>query len=145
MPRPGARPRSSIRASDADREEAAATLRQHFADGRLTSDELSERLDRAYGARMQGELDGLFLDMPGQAQPRPSTPFPVPPPRAHRPTVLGRSYPVFWVVLALVVVVMATASAHWAALWVVWAFLWFAVARRRRSCRPCRGPASINR
>jgi hypothetical protein len=34
-----------MRVGDADREAAAAELREHFASGRLTQDELNERLD----------------------------------------------------------------------------------------------------
>ena len=34
----------SIRVSDADRDRVTARLREHFAEGRLTSDELDERI-----------------------------------------------------------------------------------------------------
>ena len=40
-----------LRASDAERERVAASLREHCAAGRLTLEELSERLDEAYRAR----------------------------------------------------------------------------------------------
>jgi hypothetical protein len=53
-----------LRASDDDRERAAADIREHFALGRLTSDELSERLDRAYAARTTAELQALRADLP---------------------------------------------------------------------------------
>jgi hypothetical protein len=53
-----------LRVSDADRERAAAEIREHFAQGRLDSDELSDRLGRAYGARTAGELDSLRADLP---------------------------------------------------------------------------------
>ena len=35
------------RASDADRDQAAAALREHLAAGRLTTEEFDERLDKA--------------------------------------------------------------------------------------------------
>jgi Domain of unknown function (DUF1707) len=53
-----------VRASDEDRERAAAEIREHFAQGRLSSTELSERLDRAYGAQTVGELQALRADLP---------------------------------------------------------------------------------
>jgi hypothetical protein len=55
---------SDVRASDEDRERAASEIRAHFAAGRLTDDELSERLDAAYHARTQGELRELRRDLP---------------------------------------------------------------------------------
>jgi uncharacterized protein DUF1707/cell wall-active antibiotic response 4TMS protein YvqF len=63
-----------VRASDADRERVAVELRGHMADGRLTLDELSDRLDAAYGARTVGELEALTRDLPtGAAAPPPSS------------------------------------------------------------------------
>src|SRR5215472_17245724 len=53
-----------IRASDADRDIVAALLREHHAAGRLTGEEFSERLDRAFAARTIGEIDGLLHDLP---------------------------------------------------------------------------------
>src|SRR5262245_29280562 len=54
----------ALRASDAERERAAAALREHTAAGRLTPEELSERLDAAYAARTVAELDALLDDLP---------------------------------------------------------------------------------
>jgi len=53
-----------IRASDADRDRAAALLREHHAAGRLTAEEFHERLERALDARTLGELDELMADLP---------------------------------------------------------------------------------
>ena len=55
---------AKIRASDADRDRAAAALREHLAAGRLTTEEFDERLDRAYAAKTLGELDELMADLP---------------------------------------------------------------------------------
>ena len=55
---------SELRASDEQRERAAAEIREHFAAGRLDDDELAERLDAAYRARTQGELSTLRADLP---------------------------------------------------------------------------------
>jgi uncharacterized protein DUF1707/2TM domain-containing protein len=48
-------PRGEVRASDADRESAAARLKAHYTAGRLSHEELEERLDAAYA---------LFADLP---------------------------------------------------------------------------------
>jgi uncharacterized membrane protein YccC len=53
-----------IRASDADREQGAQALREHFAAGRLSDDELSERLDGVYRATTMQELEQLRGDLP---------------------------------------------------------------------------------
>ena len=53
------------RASDADRDRAAAALREHLAAGRLTTGEFNERLDQAYAAKTLGELEDLMTDLPG--------------------------------------------------------------------------------
>jgi hypothetical protein len=53
-----------IRASDADRDRAAALLSEHHAAGRLTVEEFSERLDQALTAKTIGDLDELFADLP---------------------------------------------------------------------------------
>ena len=61
---------SELRASDADRERVVAVLAEAAGDGRLTLEEHSERVQRAYGARTLGELAGLTRDLvPPGAQP----------------------------------------------------------------------------
>ena len=60
-----------LRVSDAQRERAAVALREHCAEGRLTLEELSERLDEAYRARTAGELDAAVRELPAEAAPRP--------------------------------------------------------------------------
>ena len=58
-----ARGAAVIRASDGDREAAAAWLNEAASDGRLTLGEFSQRLDRAYAARTCGELAPLTADL----------------------------------------------------------------------------------
>ena len=55
---------AQLRASDAQRDSAAAEIREHYAAGRLTDDEFTERLDAVYQARTQGELRELRRDLP---------------------------------------------------------------------------------
>jgi len=67
-----------MRASDADREAVTARLRDHYAEGRLTQDELDERVSAALGAKTFGDLRTLTTDLPG--------PVPLPPRAAARPS-----------------------------------------------------------
>ena len=53
-----------VRASDADRERTATLLREHHAVGRLTSEEFSERVDKAFAAKTLGDLEVLLADLP---------------------------------------------------------------------------------
>jgi hypothetical protein len=53
-----------LRASDAERERAAAEIREHYSQGRLDDGELGERLEQAYAARTRGELQALRADLP---------------------------------------------------------------------------------
>jgi hypothetical protein len=64
------------RASDADRERTAELLRDAAGDGRLTVEELEERLHAAYETRTQPELDALVADVvaPGGRERRPRVP-----------------------------------------------------------------------
>jgi hypothetical protein len=52
-----------LRASDADREQAAELLRHAAGEGRLTVDELNDRLDAAFAARTRAELERLVADV----------------------------------------------------------------------------------
>jgi hypothetical protein len=55
---------TDVLASDADRDEIAERLRAATADGRLTAEELEERLERAFTARTEAELAPLVADLP---------------------------------------------------------------------------------
>jgi hypothetical protein len=52
-----------LRASDADRERTAEILRRAAGEGRLTLEELDERLDAVYETRTQRELERLTADL----------------------------------------------------------------------------------
>jgi hypothetical protein len=64
QPRALAPPAPGMRAGDADREAAAAALGEHFAQGRLTLDELITRLDATLTATTHGELADATRDLP---------------------------------------------------------------------------------
>jgi Domain of unknown function (DUF1707) len=56
--------RSELRASHEDRDRVVELLRVSAGDGRLTADELDERLELALTARTYGELARLVADLP---------------------------------------------------------------------------------
>lgn len=61
-------------ASSADRERAVGVLRAGFTEGRLSQDELDDRVARAYAARTYGQLWELTSDLPSGALPVPQFP-----------------------------------------------------------------------
>ncbi|MFM7597106.1 MAG: DUF1707 domain-containing protein [Actinomycetota bacterium] len=58
------RPDPAQRAADTDRDAAATTLREAFAEGRITQPELEQRLDQVHAARTFGELAPITADLP---------------------------------------------------------------------------------
>ncbi len=62
-----------LRAADVDRRRVVADLQRHYADGRLTTEELRERIGQAMTARTYADLDGLQRDLPAiELAPRPT-------------------------------------------------------------------------
>jgi class 3 adenylate cyclase len=61
--------RADLRASDADRERVAERLRHDYGDGRLSDDDLSERVEAVYAARTMSELETLTADLPSRREP----------------------------------------------------------------------------
>jgi Domain of unknown function (DUF1707)/Cell wall-active antibiotics response 4TMS YvqF len=55
---------SRLRASDADRDTAAAVINNALAEGRLTPEEHSQRLDSIFSAKTHAELVPLLDDLP---------------------------------------------------------------------------------
>jgi Flp pilus assembly protein TadB len=115
--------RSTIRASDADRDAVTERLQQAAVEGRLEHWELEERLGAALRARTYGDLDRVLRDLPGT-------------PRGSR-SVARVSFALVLrvaVVLAIVsaIVVAAVVTAAW---WIVCAIVWLTL-RGGRSCRP---------
>ncbi len=64
MPGELAPDRRNLRVSHEDRDQVAEQLRVAAGDGRLTADELDERLETALTARTYGELEVLLTDLP---------------------------------------------------------------------------------
>ena len=96
-----------IRISDADREGVTARLREHFAEGRLSSDELDERITAALSAKTYGELRRTMADLPDAAlapqQARQSPPWPGRPGPAFRRRPRIAPLAIFALIAALVI------------------------------------------
>jgi hypothetical protein len=77
-----------LRIGDAERDTAMTQLREHFVAGRLTFDELTERIDAALIAKTQRQVDRLLADLPRPRRPsraaRAEPALPVPAPDAGR-------------------------------------------------------------
>jgi len=72
---------SRMRISDAERDQVSEVLREAAAEGRITLDELDERLNATYAAKTYADLQPLTSDLPaagGAQSPLPSVPGPVP-------------------------------------------------------------------
>ncbi len=139
-----------LRLSDAERDEAARLLGEHYAAGRLTPAEHDERTEAAFAARTRGELPPLFADLPGGS---PWSPPPTPRPTgpaaarsrpwpgtagqggyaARRPSPLTGVPPVLKVLATLLLVVLVLTHLPWILLGLV-AFVVLTRGGRRRSC-----------
>ncbi|QQM41059.1 DUF1707 SHOCT-like domain-containing protein [Streptomyces liliifuscus] len=82
-PAPDLRKQTDLRASDADRDRTADILREALAEGRLTAEEHSERVEDVFRAKTVGELEPLVADLPVAHRSRPSETFA---PAPNRPT-----------------------------------------------------------
>jgi Domain of unknown function (DUF1707) len=101
-PSPGRRTDGpDLRASDVERDAAAAELSEHYQAGRLDQGEFDDRLTLAFQARTRGDLIHLLADLPLEpAAPALPEPEPVP---AHPAVPAG-----YWL-LPLVVPLMLVA------------------------------------
>ena len=76
--------RQDMRASDHDRQQVVDVLRTGLEDGRLTMEEYTERMGRAYQAVTYADLAPLSADLPAAGPPAPE-----PNAAAPRPAVAG--------------------------------------------------------
>jgi hypothetical protein len=56
-----------MRVGNAEREAIAGELREHYASGRLTLEELNERLEAAFAAKTRADLTAVMRDLPSAA------------------------------------------------------------------------------
>jgi hypothetical protein len=61
---------TELRVGDAERDEVTTALHEHFAQGRLTRDELDDRLTTTLSAKTVGDLRAVTRDLPGPAPSR---------------------------------------------------------------------------
>ena len=127
--------RSNLRAGDADRRRVADELQRQFVEGRLSSDELTERVRQAMAACTYGELDALLQDLPRASAPAADEAVPAPQPAApERPGPLGhrdvRAHITSYVLVMLLLVVIWLITTPGGYFWPIWPMLgWgFAVA-----------------
>jgi hypothetical protein len=59
-----------LRVGDAERDEVTTALHDHFVQGRLTQDELDERVTATLSARTVGDLRKVTRDLPGPGSDR---------------------------------------------------------------------------
>ena len=103
-----------MRVSDAERQEVADRLAEHFSSGRLDQAEFDDRVGRAMSAKTRADLNGLFDDLPETGAPAATNPTDPTDPtgqtrRRHRHPIL----------LAALIVFVVIAASH-----VVWPLLW---------------------
>ena len=107
--------RSTLRASDADREWVAERLRNAAAEGRLLAEELEHRLEATFSARTYGELNAIVADLP--REPHSGGPARRIPVRLRPATiaVLVVLFPVALAIAAAAVVAVVALLTAWAA------------------------------
>jgi hypothetical protein len=79
-----------MRASDSDRDRVADVLREAAGDGRLTLEELQERLNRVYMAKTYAELEPITRDLPSPVSWKRTAPYT--PPFADSPVTEAPSW-----------------------------------------------------
>jgi Domain of unknown function (DUF1707) len=126
--------KTPVRIGDAERDRAISALGDHFAAGRLNTEEFEERVDQAIRARFNDDLKPLFVDLP-------RTPEPTMEPRSDRQSDAHLAWsPMVWLAPLLVVCAVVTAVIL-SAPWLVWMFLWvFLITRLVRHRRGYFGP-----
>ena len=107
---------------------AIAALGDHFAAGRLNTEEFEERVDKAITARFNDDLEPLFIDLPRMPEPAVEA-------RSNRAEAHLAWSPMVWLAPLLVVCAVVTAVIL-SAPWLVWMFLWvFLITRLFRHRR----------
>jgi hypothetical protein len=125
-----------VRIGDREREQATALLTEHYAAGRLDTDEHAERLDAIWSARTRADLDQVFWDLPALAPP-------TAPVRATRPRRRFRLAPLL---LALIVLAIVLQLPWWALGIIVWVLVAKGPAcrgHRSHRHRPAGGPSAL--
>jgi len=104
--------RPDLRVGDAERDTTATLLREHYAQGRLSTDELSERLDSTLSATTQGQLAEITHDLPHLAPAPPARRPAAPVPHHQHGRVLAKVVMLLAVVALVLGVVAVGQHAH---------------------------------
>ena len=125
-------PPADMRVGDAERERALVALRRHAAEGRLSAEELEERVEAALNARNHGELRALFHDLPDE------------PRRIQREqsrrNANAEHFRVYLAVCALLVAIWAVSRAGY--FWPIWVIACWGMVFLMPGCGPWRAPRS---
>jgi hypothetical protein len=121
---------TELLASDGDRERIAERLQAAAGEGRLTPAELEQRLETAFSARTEAELEPLVADLPAPGrEPRPRD-------RSHEHAYVGT-------MLLLVAIWALTGAGYF---WPIWPMLGWGIGvvadGGGRLGRPCRRRSS---
>ncbi|HLH23272.1 MAG TPA: DUF1707 domain-containing protein [Chloroflexota bacterium] len=126
---------SQLRVGDAERRQATDALQRHYVEGRLTAEELAERVRQATAARTRAELDAVLRDLPTLFAPH--TTHPPPAAGAARPPAARGGMPgdlrlhlTLYALRMLLLVTIWLLTSPGGYFWPIWAMLgWgFAVA-----------------
>jgi uncharacterized protein DUF1707 len=126
----------AIRASDAERERAAATIQTAVGAGRLTHDEAAERLTALYATRFRHELAPLTDDLPADEPEQAPAPSPTPSPTPWRGPLAAHAAVV--VLLSVLLITRWIASGvpfFWPAFPIMWLAITVVIHARLRGAR----------
>ena len=109
--------KTPLRIGDAERDRAISALGDHFAAGRLNTEEFEQRVDQAIRARFSEDLEPLFVDLPRTAEPNTES-------QSHQRSDATLAWsPVVWFA-PLIVICAVVAAVILSAPWLVWMFIW---------------------
>jgi hypothetical protein len=103
-----------VRIGDAERDGAIAALSEHFAAGRLSREELDERVEQAMGAKFDADLVPLLADLPSTLPPQPLKKASSAPPVVQ----------LLWSLMPLLLVAVVVTALVTGVPWLLWSMLW---------------------
>jgi hypothetical protein len=109
-----------LRVSDQDRDRAVQEIREHFAAGRLTEDEMDERVQAAVRALTRSELSAIRQDLPSLPVSAAQRKADLAERRRELRAQLLQEAGGGVVVFGICTVVWATAGAHHGMFWPIW-------------------------
>jgi hypothetical protein len=102
-----------VRIGDVERDGAIAALSEHFAAGRLSRDELDERVEQAMSAKFDADLVPLLADLPSSSPP---------PPR--RSASAPQAVQLLWGLLPVLLVALVVTALVTGVPWLLWSVFW---------------------